>query len=381
MKKYFPYIVLLLLAAFLSCKKETVTTEKIKSTAKITNAVKYAKGLEIYRFGDYSVVKVTNPWPDAKDTFTYVMHKKGVALPDSLKQYTALQIPLKSVVATSTTYIPSLEMLGVEGTLTGFATTDLVSSEKTRKLIDAGKVKDVGINESLNTEVIIDLAPDAVVGFSINSNNKTLNNLQQSGIKVLYNGDWTEQSPLGKAEWIKFFGALYGLEEKADKLFAQIEKDYTEAKKLAEKATTNPTILCGAMYQDQWYMPQGSSWAALFLKDAHSQYLWADANGTGSLSLSFETVLDKAENAEYWIGPSQFTSLKEMTDSNPHYAQFRAFKDKKVYSFSTKKGAKGGLIYYELASNRPDLVLKDIIAILHPELLPNHQLYFFEKLK
>lgn len=381
MKKYFPYIVLLLLAAFLSCKKETVTTEKIKSTAKIANAVKYAKGLEIYRYGDYSVVKVTNPWPDAKDTFTYVMHKKGVAVPDSLKQYTALQIPLKSVVATSTTYIPSLEMLGVEGTLTGFATTDLVSSEKTRKLIDAGKVKDVGINESLNTEVIIDLAPDAVVGFSISSNNKTLNNLQQSGIKVLYNGDWTEQSPLGKAEWIKFFGALYGLDEKADKLFAQIEKDYTEAKKLAEKATTNPTILCGAMYQDQWYMPQGSSWAALFLKDAHSQYLWADANGTGSLSLSFETVLDKAENAEYWIGPSQFTSLKEMTDSNPHYAQFRAFKDKKVYSFSTKKGAKGGLIYYELASNRPDLVLKDIIAILHPELLPNHQLYFFEKLK
>lgn len=381
MKKSFPYILLLLLVAFLSCKNEIVTTEKIQSTTKIANAVKHAKGLEIYRYDGYSVVKVTNPWPDAKDAFTYVMHKKGVAVPDSLKQYTALQIPLKSVVATSTTYIPSLEMLGVENTLTGFATTDLVSSEKTRKLIDSGKLKDVGINESLNTELIIDLAPDAVVGFSISSNNKTLNNLQQSGIKVLYNGDWTEQSPLGKAEWIKFFGALYGLDEKADKLFNQIEKDYTEAKKLAEKATTNPTVLCGAMYQDQWYMPQGGSWAALFLKDAHSQYLWADANGTGSLSLSFETVLDKAENAEYWIGPSQFTSLKEMTDSNPHYAQFRAFKEKKVYSFSTKKGAKGGLIYYEMASNRPDLVLKDLISILHPELLPNHQPYFFEKLK
>ncbi len=381
MKKSLPYFLLLLLAVFSSCKKETTVTEKSVSKTQTANSVKYAKGLEIYRYDGYSVVKVTNPWPDAKDSFTYVLHQKNVAVPDSLKRYIALQIPLKSVVATSTTYIPSLEMLGVEGTLTGFATTDLVSSEKTRKLIDAGKVRDVGINESLNTEVIIDLAPDAVVGFSISSNNKTLNNLQNSGIKVLYNGDWTEQSPLGKAEWIKFFGALYGLEDKADAIFAGIEKDYIAAQKLAEGATTNPTVLSGAMYQDQWYMPQGGSWAALFLKDAHSRYLWADANGTGSLNLSFETVLDKAQNAEYWIGPSQFTSLKEITDSNPHYAQFRAFKEKKVYSFSTKKGAKGGLIYYELASNRPDLVLKDLISILHPDLLPNHQLYFFEKLK
>lgn len=381
MKKSLPYILLLFVAVFSSCKNEASSPENQQSNSNTTNAVKHAKGLEIYRYGGYSVVKVTSPWPGAKDSFTYVMHKKGVAVPDSLKQHTAVQVPIQSIVATSTTYIPSLEMLGVENTLAGFATTDLISSEKTRKLIDAGKVKELGINESLNTEMVIDLAPDAVVGFSISSNNKTLNNLQQSGIKVLYNGDWTEQSPLGKAEWIKFFGALYGLDEKADEIFNSIENDYTDAKKLAEKAATRPTILSGAIYQDQWITPQGGSWAALFLKDAHSQYLWADAEGTGSLTLSFETVLDKAENAEYWIGPSQFTSLAQMVEANPHYAQFRAFKEKRVYSFSTKKGAKGGVVYYELASNRPDLVLKDLIAILHPELLPNHKLYFFEKLK
>jgi iron complex transport system substrate-binding protein len=362
-----------------SCKKEANT--KTVETVAVTNSVKHAKGLEIYTYNGYTVVKVTNPWPDAKQAFTYVMKKKGAVIPDSLKQYTTVEVPLKTVVVTSTTHIPSLEMLGVENTLVGFPGTDFISSEKTRARIEAGKVKEAGANESLNTEVMLDLNPDALVGFSISSHNKTMDNLQQSGMKILYNGDWTEQSPLGKAEWIKFFGALYGLEDKADKLFAQIEKDYNASLELAKKATTKPTVLCGAIYQNQWYMPQGGSWASLFLKDAGSDYLWAGSEGTGSLSLSFETVLDKAENADFWIGPSQYTSLKEMTDANPHYAQFKAFKNKQVYSFSNRKGKTGGLIYYEMAPNRPDLVLKDMVKILHPELLPGYELHFFEKLK
>ena len=134
------------------------------------------------------------------------------------------------------------------------------------------------------------------------------------------------------------------------------------------------------MYQDQWYVPQGESWAALFMKDAQANYLWADSKGTGSLSLPFETVLDKAQNADYWIAPGDFSSLKEMNESNPHYMEFTAFKNKKVYSYSAKKGAKGGILYFELSPTRPDWVLKDLIKILHPELLADHELFFFQKL-
>ncbi len=378
MKNLF-YILFVAALAFASCKKEAASKTPVSKT--VTNSVKHAKGLEIYRHEGYTIVKVTNPWPDAKDAFTYVMQKKNTVLPDSLKNYTIVQVPLKTVVVTSTTHIPSLEMLGVENTLIGFPGTDFISSEKTRARIDSGQVKEAGKNESLNTEVMLDLNPDALVGFSISSHNKTMDNLQQSGMKILYNGDWTEQSPLGKAEWIKFFGALYGLEDKAEALFDNIEKEYNAAQELAKKVTTKPTVLCGAIYNNQWLMPQGGSWASLFLKDAGADYLWSRSDGTGSLSLSFETVLDKAENADFWIGPSQYTSLKDLTDANPHYAQFKAFKNKQVYSFSNKKGKTGGLIYYELAPNRPDLVLKDLVHILHPELLPNHELQFFERLK
>lgn len=376
----FTLLLCFLLIGATSCKNEAGPKIVSEATA-VQNVVKHAKGLEIYRHEGFTLVKVTNPWPDSKEQFTYVLHKENAVIPDSLKQYTTVQVPLKTVVVTSTTHIPSLEILGVENTLIGFPGTDYISSPKTRKRIDSGKVTQVGSNESVNTEVMIDLAPDAVVGFSISSNNKTLAALEKSGMNVLYNGDWTEQSPLGKAEWIKFFGALYGLEDKADGLFTQIESDYEAAKALAANAKTSPTAFSGAMYQDVWYMPQGGSWAAWFIRDAHASYMWADDEGTGSLNLSFETVLDRAENADYWIGPSQYTSLKELADANPHYTQFKAFKNKNVYSFSSKKGATGGILYYELAPNRPDLVLKDLVKILHPELLPKYELHFFEKLQ
>ena len=364
--------------AFIQCKQETKKENPIASS---NNSIQYAKGLEIYKHEGFSILKITNPWPNAKENFTYILQEKNGIIPDSLKQFTIIPIPLKSIVVTSTTHIPALELLGVENTLVGFPNTDYISSEKTRKQIDAGKVREVGINENLNTEVLIDIRPDLIVSFGLNSSNPTLDNLQKSGLKVMLNGDWTEQSPLGKAEWIKFFGALYGLDAKANTLFSEIEKEYNTTLALAQKATSKPTVLCGAMYQDQWYVPQGESWAALFLKDAQSQYLWADTKGTGSSAVPFEVILEKAQKADFWIAPGDFSSLKEMTDSNPHYNQFASFKNKKVYSYSLNKGAKGGIIYFELASSRPDLVLKDFIKIVHPELLPNHKLYFFQKLE
>ena len=272
-------------------------------------------------------------------------------------------------------------MLGVENTLVGFPNTDYISSEKTRKLIDVGKVREVGTNETLNTEVLIDMAPDLIVSFGLNNNNPTIDNLQKSGLKVIYNGDWTEQSPLGKAEWIKFFGALYGLDNKANTIFKEIEKEYTNTLALVKKATSKPTVLSGAMYQEQWYVPQGESWAALFMKDAQSNYLWADSKGTGSLALPLENILDKAQNADDWISPGDFSSLKELSDNNPHYKQFSSFKNKKVYSYSKNKGAKGGILYFEWSPTRPDWVLKDLIKIFHPELMPNHTLFFYQKLE
>ena len=363
---------------FIQCKKESQQEAEIQSPA---NEIHYAKGLEIYKHNGFTIVKITSPWPNAKEQFTYILQEKNGIIPDSLKQFMAISVPIKSIVVTSTTHIPALELLGVENTLVGFPNTDYISSVKTRKLIATGKVREVGTNETLNTEVLIDMNPDVIVSFGLNNSNPTLDNLKKSGLKVMLNGDWTEQSPLGKAEWIKFFGALYGLDSKANTLFSEIEKEYKNTLALAQKATRKPTVLSGAMFQEQWYVPQGESWASLFLKDAKANYLWADSKGTGSLSLPFETILEKAQEAEYWISPGDFSSLQQMSESNPHYKQFDAFQNKKVYSYAINKGAKGGIVYFEWSPTRPDWVLKDLIKIFHPELLPNHKLFFFQKLE
>jgi iron complex transport system substrate-binding protein len=378
MARFLKIILLVVLAfPFLQCKKEV--DQQKNDIPK--NEIRYAKGFSILNHEGYTVVTVSNPWPKANKSYTYILKEKNGIVPDSLKQFPIILVPIKNIVVTSTTHIPSLEMLGVEKTLVGFPNLNYISSEKVRALIDAKKVKELGANQALNTEVLIDLQPDVIIGYGLDNNNPTLDNLQKNGLKVLLNGDWNEQSPLGKAEWIKFFGALYGKQELANFLFSKIEKDYLNTLEIAKRASSNPTILAGDMYEDKWYLPQGTSWGCQLLKEAQGNYLWAKTKGTGSLSLSFETVLEKGKNANLWITSGQFGSLQEMLNANPHYAQFKAFQNKNVFSFSGRKGKTGGVLYYELAPNRPDIVLKDIVKILHPELLKGYKPFFFEKLK
>lgn len=376
--KIFTKVVITVFIVFslIQCKTETKAEKAISSK----NTVRYAKGFSIENYEGYSVVTVTNPWPKATQSYTYILKEKNGIVPDSLKQNLIIPIPIKTIVVTSTTHIPSLEMLDEVNTLVGFPHCDYISSDKVRTRIDAGKVKELGNNQDLNTEVILDLQPSIIIGYGIDNKNPTLDNLQKSGLKVMLNGDWNEETPLGKAEWIKFFGALYGKQKQAEELFGKIEKDYLKTIEIAKLAKTTPTILAGDMFEDRWYLPKGTSWGSLLLKQANGNYLWQDTSGTGSLSLSFETVFEKAKNADLWITSGQFSSLREMTDMNPHYAQFDAFTKKNVYTFTRKKGKKGGILYYELAPNRPDLVLKDLVKILHPELLASYKPFFFEKL-
>ncbi|MFA7446763.1 MAG: ABC transporter substrate-binding protein [Flavobacteriaceae bacterium] len=326
-------------------------------------------------YDDFKILKTK------EGTQNYILHQKDFQIPDSLKTYESVVVPVQTIVVTSTTHIPSLEMLGVENTLVGFPGLDYISSEKVRNRIETNHVKEVGQNERLNSEILIDLAPEMVVSFTITETNQTLETLKNAGLKVLLNDDWNEKHPLGKAEWIKFFGALYDLDTKASDAFENIKSDYEKAKQLAQTATNKPAILSGTLYEDVWYLPKGDSWSSQFLTDANTEYYWKDSSGVGSLALSFEEVFATAQQADYWIGAGIFTSLDQMQKSNPHYANFESFKNKKVYSYTSKKGKTGGVLYYELAPNRPDLVLKDIIKITHPELLPDYELQFFEALK
>ncbi len=374
-------IVLFLSILLLGCRSENKQEIPLLSREGEEIEVKYASGLNIVDFGDHMIITVENPWPNADRTYRYLLARKGADVPQDIKFDETVQIPVEKMVVTSTTHIPSLEILETEGSLVGFPGLDYISSEKTRKLIAEGKVRELGKNEALNTENLLDLQPDVVIGFSIDGSNKSFNTLKKSGIPVVFNADWTESSPLGKVEWIKFFGAFFGKMEQANAFFEEVEKEYLAAKELAKQAEETPTVVAGSMYKDQWYLPAGNSWQAQFIKDANANYLFGDTEGTGSLSLSFETVLAKAAQADYWVGPAQFTAYEELRNASPHYTRFKAFQEQNIYTFSSEKGETGGVIFYELAPMRPDLVLKDLISIFHPQLLPNYTTTFYKPLE
>ncbi len=360
------------------CKKEALPEAPLKTTSKII----HAKGFEIVEKKGYKNLIVKAPYLQAKQATSYHLYKRIPPNTSNVSPLQAIQVPVKNIVVTSTTHIPMVELLQSENTLVGFPNGQYISSERTRKLLDAGKITEVGKENSLNTEILLDLHPDLVVGFSVTSADKSLTTLQKAGINIIYNGDWLEETPLGRAEWIKFFGVLLDKEKQADSIFKAIETNYKNAKKKALQSFRKATVVSGAiMSKDIWNLPAGESYVAQFLKDANLSYLWQDTKGKGSLSLSFESVFDKGANAEFWIAPGYFTSKKQLLESNALYAKFKAFQDDQIYTPTTKKGKSGGVLYYELATTRPDLVLKDLIKITNPALLPNYELVFFEKMK
>jgi len=367
--------IILIFILFISCKKD-VSNKLTNTNFHHKSSIKYAKGFDIVSTKNEKKLIIKNPYSNTSDNFEYII-KTGIN-----EHLNAINTPIKKIVVTSTTHIPMLELLGEEKTLVGFQNTNYISSTKTRQRIEAGFVKELGNEAVLNTESLLELKPDAVIGFTMDNYNNTYNLIEKHGIPVIINGDWREETPLGRAEWIKFFGVLFNKEKLADSIFNTIEVDYLAAKRIAKDNEKYSSILSGAiMRNDIWSLPAGDSFVAQFLLDANVNYLWKDSKGKGSLQLSFESVLDKAKHAEYWIAPGYFSSKAQLLENNPHYKNFTAFKNNNIFTASTKRGATGGVIYYELGPTRPDLILQDIIKITNPEVLPNYTLTFFEQMK
>ncbi len=349
----------------------------------MVSELKHASGFTIEQQGDFKILSVNSAWPGAEVEFKYALVPReklpSITLPANV--YDAIvPIPVDKMIITSTTHIASLEALDVLDAVIGFPSTNLVSSPVARTLIDDGHIKELGTNENINTEIALELSPEVVIGFGISDTNKAYETLKRSGVPIVYNGDWTESTPLGKAEWIKFFAPFFQKEIAADSIFNTIETSYMEAKLLAKEATQRPSVLTGGLYKDVWYISGGKSWMAQFLEDANANYLWSETENTGSIGLSLEAVLEKAQPADFWFNPSLHSSYEELLQANAHYEQFTAFANKKVFSNAVRKGPTGGLLFYELAPQRPDLVLKDLISILHPGLLSDYEPYFFRPL-
>lgn len=372
------YLYLMVASIFIfSCQKKSETTLE-----KTSVPLEFAQGFQLFKGENFWEIHVTQGYTGAEKTYRYLVLEEGSQV-EKTGFDAVVQLPISKVVLTSTTQVPHLDVLGETDKLTGFPQTDLISSTATRMRIDAGKVTDLGSGPSANPEMVIDLQPDWIMISTLGEDLRYLDLFAQAGIPALINGEYVEQNPLGRAEWIKFTGILLGKYEEAVAEFEQIKAAYQEAEKLATQIPSDnrPKVLSGVMYQDIWYAPGAESWGAQILQNAGGDYVFADQSGSGSLQLNYEFVLDRAAEAEVWIGSADFPDVKTMGSNEPRYQNFQAWKSGQIYTYTAKKGATGGLEYFELGYIRPDLILKDLIKILHPELLPEYELYFYQKLE
>lgn len=343
--------------------------------------IKYAAGFTVSSLGNSKLVTVTYPFQGATSGYTYLLVPRGEEPPQHAPGTRIIYIPLNNIVCTSTTHIPLLDYLGETDRLTGFPTTDYISSEKMRTRIDAGAVTDLGIDKGLNLERLVLLKPGAVMGYTMSGDYGQFRKIESLGTPVVINAEYLEQHPLGRAEWIKFMALFFNKERLADSVFNAIEENYLLTRAIARKASSKPTVLSGIVYGDAWFLPGGQNYAAQLFRDAECRYLWEDTESNGFLQLSFETVYSKAHDANLWIGTGSFKNLAEIGAADNRYAGFEALQKKTVYNYDARQGARGGNEFLELGYLRPDLILMDLVKIAHPHLLPEHQLFFHRRLE
>ncbi|MEB2778215.1 ABC transporter substrate-binding protein [Algoriphagus sp. D3-2-R+10] len=370
-------VFLMVTYSFTACNDQK--GEGVKELEKIE--LSYASGFTISRGNNFWVMEVTQAWSGADRIFTYLVLEENAEKP--VGDFDAIiQLPVEKIILTSTTHIPHLDMLNETDKLIGFPNLNLISSGKTWAQIDDGKVEDLGAGPSANTEMVIDMSPDWIMISTLGDDLKYLDLLDQAKIPAVINGEYVEQHPLGRAEWIKFTGVLLGNFEEANAVFNRVENDYLEAEKLGDSIidSLRPTVLSGVLYQDIWYAPGSESWGAKILENAGGNYIFSNQKGTGSAQFNYEFVLENSLEADFWIGSADFPDLQTMGNSEPRYKAFKAYQSGNVFSYTQKRGRAGGLEYFELGYMRPDLILKDLIKILHPALLPDYELYFYQQL-
>jgi len=366
-----------ILFLLLACNQRTANVHSDNSGQAIEEyTVHYAKGFQVQKYEDYTLVSVRDPWDTTRLLQIYILVDRTKDTPQNLPQGTIVKVPLEKVVTYSTIHCSTLNELGKVGIIKGVCEPQYIKLPVIQDGVKNGSITDLGMAGKPDIEKIIMLSPEAIFATPIQG--WTYGNIEKTKIPMLETVDYTESHPLGRAEWIRFYSLFTGTEHLADSLFAITEKSYNEVKDIVAKATAHPSVFTDIRYQGKWNMPGGSSFMAHMISDAGADYPWADNTSTSYLPLSFESVLDKAGESEIWIikynMPQDMTYASLEKEYKP-YSRFKAFKDKNIYGCNTAYSS-----YYEDRPFHPDYILKDMAYVFHPELFPEYKPRYFKKI-
>lgn len=346
------------------------------------STVDIALGFQVEYHKNYKVVTVKQPWEDAKQNLEYILVQCGTPRPTEYADATVVEIPVNRVIAMSTTYLPHIEKLNQLETLVGVGDRRLIYSELIREKIVAGEVKEVGDLQQDN-EVVLGLQPDVILSYRLeDSESSGLELLESLGLNIVLDAAHLEASPLGRAEWLKFTALLFNEEAKANEEFTAIAQRYEALKKVVENVDEKPVVLSGSPFQGIWYVPGGQGFFAQLFRDANVDYPWQETTQRLSLPLDFEGVLEIAKNADFWVNVNQdWQNREDILKEDPRYELFDATLSGEVYAGNARRAVDGGNDFWESGVTNPDIVLADLIKIFHPELLPDHKLYYYRQLQ
>ncbi|MDO4949490.1 MAG: ABC transporter substrate-binding protein [Bacteroidales bacterium] len=338
---------------------------------------RHAHNIKATRCDGYTVVTLTNPWDTTRLLHRYVLVGDTVANDGMRPDGTVVRTPLSAAVVFGSTQCGALKRLKALPQIKGVCDLKYIRIQEVVEAAERQQLKDLGDGMNPDVEQLITLHPDGLM-VSPFENSGGYGRMERLGIPIVECADYMEATPLGRAEWIRFYGMLFGKEALADSLFAEEEQRYMALKSLAMKATEKPTLLCETKMSATWYVSGGKSYMGQMYADAGADYLFADYEQSGSVALSFETVYERAHDADVWVmkynspGPLTYTRLAA---DLPAYKGFKAYKERKVWACNT---------YYSTLFDdfpyQPHLLLQDYIKILHPDLLPDTDLMFFHEL-
>ena len=366
MKKIFYLLLPLLICA---CKQAPQKSQSTKLPTDTLN-LKYSEGFNIYYYDNYKLIEIYNPWVKNEiQQRLYLVSDNTIETPTDGQK---ILVPVHNIAISSSTHVEFLNILGKLSTVKGACTPHLIYNDSIRHNYANQKITPLGDAHNVNLEQLMHLKPDVYFAASYNQQDEQAKRLQQSGVNLVFNNEWTESSLLARAEWLKFVAAFYDKEQLADSIFSQIERDYLSASAIAQSVEVRPTVMAGGNFKGTWYMPSSSSYMGRLFADAGADYFYKTETSTSaSLALNFETVLSNFHDADIWLN-APTTTLDALFQMDSRHRLFRSAREGRVYAFYRRTLPDGANDFWESAVARPDLVLKDLIWALHPNLLPDY---------
>ena len=339
--------------------------------------VKYATGFSVRDSADVRLVSITTGSSHKGKGSGYqfaLVHSDDVAVPEG---YTKVRVPITNTICMTSLQLSNFTILDAHDVVKGLTGTKNLFNEDILARVKDGRIVKIGMEGNFDTEMVLAANPQVI--FISPSKRGGYDAIKETGITLVPHLGYQELDPLGQAEWIKFIGMFIGKEREANEVFAGIESRYNELKEKTSKVSTRPTVTSGEMHYGNWHAVGGKNYLAQIFRDAGADYVINDEETSGE-NLEFEKMYALAANADYWrilnSFPGEF-SYEALKASEPRNELFKAFKERKVLYCNMKQQP-----YYEISPVQPDVLLKDFVAIFHPELVePDYKPKYYKLLE